>query len=100
MYDEEKNNIKSVAFDTKKEIAETTQLQVTDVTDVIQKYTQMEQFHKWLKNKQAKGEPVPETRDELMQMYRIERPEFLMPRRHTRGTKSRQSEFLYRRHHT
>lgn len=38
MYDEEKNDVKSLTTDVKKEIAETTQLQVSDVQDVIAKY--------------------------------------------------------------
>jgi hypothetical protein len=38
----------------------------------------MYEFHKWLKGKQDRKEPIPESREELMQMYRIERPSFLM----------------------
>ena len=41
-----------------------------DVADVLSKYKQMRQFHQWLKEKQGRNEPMPETRDELMMMYR------------------------------
>lgn len=38
MYDDEKNDMKLINSAKKKEIAETTQLQVSDVSDVLQKY--------------------------------------------------------------
>ena len=80
MYDDEKNDPrKLVTPEKKKEIAETTQMQVSDVQDVLQKYYQLEKFHAYLKQKKARNEPMPDSRDELMQMYRIERPSFLMP---------------------
>ena len=100
MYDDEKNDVKSITQEKKKEIAETTQLQTTDVQDVINKYKQMFEFHKWLKEKEQRKEPIPESREELMQMYRVERPSFLMPKRVDRTSKIRQMKFYSRRHYT
>ena len=37
-------------------------------------------FHAWLKARQSRGDPMPETMDELQQIYKIERPAFLMPK--------------------
>ena len=51
MYDAEKNNLKSLNSEKKKEIAETTQLQTSDVQDVIVKYNQLAGFHNYLKGK-------------------------------------------------
>ena len=86
MYDDEKNDPKRlVTSDKKKEIAETTQMQVSDVQDVLQKYYQLVNFHNYLKQKKARKEPMPESRDELMQMYRVERPAFLMPKQHKKS---------------
>jgi signal recognition particle GTPase len=50
MYDDEKNEPKRlVTSEKKKEIAETTQMQVSDVQDVLQKYYQLVNFHNYLK---------------------------------------------------
>ncbi len=81
MYDDEKNNPKKLLSNEKKrEIAETTSMQVSDVQDVLQKYYQLENFHLYLKGKKQRQEPMPESREELMQMYRVERPAFLTPK--------------------
>ncbi|CDW85368.1 UNKNOWN [Stylonychia lemnae] len=100
MHDEEKNNSKSISMDQKREIAETCQLQLSDVQDVLHKYMQMQQFHLWLKGKQQRKEPMPETRDDLMAMYKIERPSFLMPKKHQGGSQKRQMKYYLRRHRT
>ena len=99
MYDPEKNDIKTLSIDQKKEIAETTQLQIEDVHDLVSKFKQMESFHKWIKGKHTKGEPLPESRDELMQMYRYERPSFLMASQ-KRAPSRVESRFMARRHRT
>jgi len=70
------------------------------VQDLIQKYKQMAEFHRWLKKKQEKEEPIPETREELMQSYKIERPKFLMKKERPRSTKRRQSEWYIRKAYT
>lgn len=50
MYDDEKNDPKSlVTPEAKKEIAETVQMDPKDVTDVLQKYYQLQQFHNYLR---------------------------------------------------
>jgi len=46
----------------------------------------MKDFHEWLKGKQSRKEPMPESRDDLMNMYKIERPSFLMPKRPPGGS--------------
>ena len=89
MYDEEKNDYRNISPDVQQEIAETTQLTKEDVMDMIQKYKQMKGFHEYLLKKKANNEPMPESRDELMQMYRIERPSFLMSKRPRGGSKKR-----------
>src|SRR4051794_12869034 len=78
MYDQEKNDVLRLHKEARKEIAKTTQLQMEDIADAISKYKQMHSFHAWLKGKEARKEPIPDSRDELMQMYRVERPAFLM----------------------
>ena len=54
-----------------------TQLSVADVCDVLAKHKQLQGFHKFLKDRRARNEPMPESRDELMMIYKMERPEFL-----------------------
>ena len=44
-YDEEKSDVKSITSETKKEVAEVTQLTVADVQDVLRKYKQLADFH-------------------------------------------------------
>lgn len=66
MYDEEKNDVTKLSIHVREEIAKTTQLHNSDVADCLQKYKQMQQFHLWLKGKEARKEPIPETREELM----------------------------------
>ena len=41
MHEEEKNDMSMISSETKQEIAETTQLSVADVQDVLQKYKQL-----------------------------------------------------------
>jgi len=101
MYDDEKNDPKGlVTPDIKKEIAETVQMEPKDVTDVLQKYFQLMAFHNYLKQKKNRGEPIPESRDELMQMYRVEKPAFLIPRQHKKSYNRAQIRYTMRRHHT
>ena len=63
--------------DLKKEVAEAASLQVSDVDDVLEKYKQLADFHKWLHERRGNNLPMPESRDELMHIYRMERPKFL-----------------------
>lgn len=100
MYEEEKNDITKFSKEVKKEIAETTQMQGSDVEDVLQKYKQLASFHGWLKQKERHNEPIPESREELMQLYRVEKPAFLVPRQHKKTYNKRQMVFSMRRHHT
>lgn len=101
MYDDEKNDPKRlINSEKKKEIAETCQMQVSDVQDVLQKYYQLQQFHHYLRSKKQRGEPMPETREELMQMYRVEKPAFLTPKQHKKSYNKAQIRYTMRRHHT
>ena len=78
MYEEELTNEKKFSGADKKEIAETVQLQTSDVSDVIHKYQQMKGFHGFLKERRANNQPMPESQEDLMMIYRMERPKFLM----------------------
>ena len=77
MYDNEKSCQVEMTKDMKKEIAEAASLQVSDVDDVLEKYKQLADFHKWLCDRRDSNLPMPESRDELMHIYRMERPKFL-----------------------
>lgn len=60
----------------------------------------MMQFHEWLCMRKDRGDPMPETREELMQIYKIERPKFLQPRMHKKSYSKHQMKFSTRRHYT
>ena len=78
MYEEELTNEKKFSGADKKEIAEICQLQTSDVSDVIHKYKQMKGFHGFLKERRANNQPMPESQEDLMMIYKMERPKFLM----------------------
>mmetsp|Transcript_29515 Transcript_29515/g.21966 ORF Transcript_29515/g.21966 Transcript_29515/m.21966 type:complete len:144 (+) Transcript_29515:171-602(+) len=80
LYDQEKTNVDIIKRENKVEIAETTQQSVEEVQDTLNKYNQLRDFHVWLKEREKNGLSIPETNDELLQIYRIERPKFLMPK--------------------
>ena len=40
----------------------------------------MKGFHKFLKDRRSKNLPMPESSDDLMNIYKVERPSFLMSR--------------------
>ena len=60
----------------------------------------MKGFHLYLKQKRARNEPMPESREDLMMMYKIERPEFLMskPNRWRRYAPKIHKSAVYRKH--
>ena len=86
---EEQNKICSAMFDYEKmqsvdwnkelktEVAEAASVQLSDVDDVLEKFNQLKDFHQWLVERKANDLPMPESRDDLMNIYRIERPAFL-----------------------
>ena len=78
--EEEKNGEVVLSRYDKQEIAEVTQLAISDVNDVLAKMKQMKGFHKFLKDKRARNEPMPERSEDLMMMYKTERPAFLVAR--------------------
>ncbi len=71
-----------------------------DVEDVIQKHKQMKDFHEWLHMRKNRGDPMPETREELMQIYKIERPKFLQPKQHKKSYARHQVKYSLRRPYT
>ena len=77
MYEHEKMQEFEWTKDLKKQVAEAASVQVTDVDDVLNKYKQLNDFHNWLRERKLKDLPMPESRDELMMIYRLERPKFL-----------------------
>jgi len=99
MNEEEKIYSKFTA-EQKKEIAEAAQVPREDVEDVIQKFNQMQQFHEWLCLRRDRGDSMPETREELMQIYKVERPKFLTPKQHKKSYARAQLKYSTRRHHT
>ena len=100
MTEEEKSLEAPINSVSRTEIAEVTQLQPQDVSDVIAKYKQMTAFHKWLTERRARGEPMPESRDDLMMIYKIEKPEFLMakPNKYKRLSPTNRMKMLMRKH--
>ena len=68
--EEEKSGEKLIDGFEKQQIAEVTQLQVSDVCDMLSKYEQMKGFHSFLKQRRAKNQPMPESSEELNLIYR------------------------------
>ena len=77
MYENEKQKGYEWTKEGKQEVAEAASVQITDVDDVLQKYKQLQDFHGWLLERREAELPMPESRDDLMHIYRIERPAFL-----------------------
>ena len=77
MYDYEKHAGYQWEKDNIKEVAETASVLVSDVEDLLKKYDDMQKFHQWLKERKENDQPMPESQDDLMNIYRIERPSFL-----------------------
>ena len=65
MTEDEKNEEVKLTKHQKKEIAEVTQLEENDINDLIAKHQQMKGFHKYLKDRRARNEPMPESREDL-----------------------------------
>lgn len=99
MTDNEKTG-SNLNSEQKEEIAETAQVLKSDVEDVVQKYKQLAHFHSWLHLRKDKGEPMPETREELMHIYKVERPKFLMPKVHKKSHSRAMNKYACRRHYT
>ena len=71
------------------------QMEAASVEDVLQKYKQMKDFHVWLKDRQEKQYHIPDTREELMQIYKIERPSFLMKKSSGKFKKTSRQQGMY-----
>lgn len=99
MYDIEKTE-SQLSPESKREVAEAAQVALPDVEDVIQKHKQMQAFHNWLHKRRDRDEPMPESRDELMQIYKIERPAFLTPKQHKKSFTRAQMKYSLRRSYT
>lgn len=84
----------------KVDVAEASQTTREDVEDVLQKHKQLQGFHQFLCQRRDRGEHMPETREELMQIYKVERPKFLMPKQHKSSSPRRKMVLAYRRHLT
>ena len=89
MYDREKMGEMEWTKELKKEVAEASSMLVSDVDDVLEKYKQLKDFHGWLKERRENDLPMPESRDDLMNIYRIERPAFLFRREDSKKTYNR-----------
>ena len=64
------------------------------------KYEQMLGFHKFLKERRANNEPMPESHDDLSRIYRMERPEFIMrkPNKWRRLSPKKSAQMNFRKH--
>ena len=108
IYDEEKRDISLLTNSVKKHICEVglnfnfqaAQVELADVHDVLAKYKQLNGFHKFLIKRRDRGEPMPETQDELNDIYRYERPSFLMPDNGKEVYSKKQRVVMYRRRYT
>ena len=89
-----------VSGSDRQEIAEVTQLETSDVGDMLNKFNQMKGFHKFLKERRSKNLPMPESSDDLMNIYKIERPKFLMqrPNKHKRLSPKDKYRAMYKKH--
>ena len=98
--EDEKNLETRLSKQDKQEIAEVTQLSVNDVNDVFAKYKQLKDFHKFLKDRRQRNDPMPESREDLMMIYRIERPSFMMkkPDKYKPVSPANMKAMKYRKH--
>ena len=72
---------------------------MADINDVIEKFKQLNGFHKFLIKRRDRGEPMPENQDELNDIYRYERPAFLMPENKQEKYSRKQRKLMaYRRY--
>ena len=99
-YDEEKSSPDKITKDIKQEICEVSQTDMADVKDVLDKFDQLSGFHKFLIKRQERGEPMPETNDELMDIYRYERPSFLIESSDKQKYSKKQRQWMQRRAYT
>ena len=101
MYDYEKTALFSDwDVENKTEVAEATGLKVSDVEDIISKCKQMQDFHKWLHERREQELPMPESRDDLMHIYKNERPEFLFKKQRQKRHNRKMMQYSQRRHYT
>ena len=100
MTDDEKNFLVRMRREDKEEIAEVTQLKPTDISDVIAKFEQLKGFHKFLKDRRNRNEPMPESSDDLMMIYKTERPAFMFKRQHSgrRPSNKEMQNMKYQKH--
>ena len=85
----------------KKEVAEAASVQLSDVEDVLDKYEELKDFHNFLRERKKQGLPMPESREDLVAIYKIERPAFLMRNQKEKQNYNRkQMMYAMRRHYT
>ena len=101
MFDKEKSGEYEWDKETKTQVAEAASVQVSDVEDLLGKYKQLTDFHQWLLERRKNELPMPESQDDLMNIYRIERPAFLFKKEDSKTNYSRrQMRYSMRRHYT
>uniref|UniRef100_A0A7S3JN92 Uncharacterized protein n=1 Tax=Euplotes harpa TaxID=151035 RepID=A0A7S3JN92_9SPIT len=100
MYDDEKTDPDKLSKPIQKEITEVTQMKMDDIADVMKKYNQLSGFHKFLIKRRERGEPMPENSDELMDIYRYERPSFLFDRNKKTKYSKKERMYMFRAKHT
>ena len=100
MFEDEKNFERRLSKADKEEIAEVTQLSQNDVSDLVSKYQQLKNFHRFLKERRSRNDPMPESREDLMMIYRLERPAFLQkkPSKYKKYSPWERQQSRYRKH--
>ena len=72
--EEELGNNKQVNGEVKSEISQVTQTTIQNVNDVLKSFEMQVKLHQYLKSRREKGEYIPQTREELENMMRTDRP--------------------------
>ena len=65
---------KTISGETKSEISQVTQTSIQEVNELMKHFTFQHNLHKYLKSRRERGEYIPQTREELQNMMRTDRP--------------------------
>ncbi|KAM3131532.1 hypothetical protein pb186bvf_016316 [Paramecium bursaria] len=74
MFDNELLEIDNITSEQKKQVAMVSQFTVQDVNQVIKEYENFQGIHQWLRGLKSRGEPIPQSQEELLQGYRKDKP--------------------------
>lgn len=74
MHEDELVNPDLLDADKKKEIALVAQCSPGDLNSMLKQYMNLKDIHTWLRNKKENNEQIPDTQEELMWLFKKERP--------------------------